>query len=76
MNRGELISFLLIIAGLSLALLIADRFLRISTYIEPFTQCGVDMQPCEYPLQCINGYCKSVNAPRLPHATGLPVVPS
>lgn len=80
MNKSEVISFLFLVAALAFGLLIADRILRISIYIQPFegtsdAVCGVDMTPCQHPLQCINGYCKSANAPRLPVATGLPVVP-
>ena len=80
MNKGEVIPFLLVIAALGLALLIADRYLRIAIYIEPFegsmdAACGVDMAPCNYPLQCVNGYCKSVNPPRRPVSTGIPVLP-
>ena len=79
MNKGEVIPFLLVIAALGLALLIADRYLRIAIYIEPFegsmdAACGVDMAPCNYPLQCVNGYCKSVRQPRLP-ANNIPVLP-
>lgn len=80
MDKSETISGLLFIAALALALLLADRYIRLSRYIEPFqgaanSQCGVDMAPCDFPLQCINGYCKSVTYKRLPVDTGLPVTP-
>ena len=79
MDKSAAISGLLFIAALALALLIADRYIRLSRYIEPFqgsanAQCGVDMTPCNFPLQCVNGYCKSVTPKRLPVNTGLPVV--
>jgi hypothetical protein len=79
MNKSDTISGLLFIAALAFALLIADRYIRLSRYIEPFqgaadSQCGVDMAPCDFPLQCINGYCKTAVAKRLPVDTGLPVV--
>jgi hypothetical protein len=80
MDTSDAISGLLFIAALAFALLIADRYIRISRYIEPFqgavnSQCGVDMTPCDFPLQCVNGYCRSVSPPRLPVDTGLPVYP-
>jgi hypothetical protein len=80
MDKSDAISGLLFIAALAFALLIADRFLRLSHYIEPFqgamnSQCGVDMPPCDHPLQCINGYCKSATPKQLPVNTGLPVLP-
>jgi hypothetical protein len=80
MDKSDTISALLFIAALALALLIADRYIRLSRYIEPFqgsanAQCGVDMAPCDFPLQCINGYCKPATSKRLPVDTGLPVYP-
>ena len=80
MDTSDAISGLLFIAALAFALLIADRYIRISRYIEPFqgaanAQCGVDMTPCDFPLQCINGYCKSAAPKHLPVDTGLPVYP-
>jgi len=80
MDKSGAISCLLFIAALAIALLIADRYIRISRYIEPFqgaanSQCGVDMAPCDFPLQCVNGYCRSVSPRRLPVDTGLPVLP-
>lgn len=76
----ETIYGLLIIASLALILLIADRYIRISKYIEPFqgsdgAQCGVEMAPCNFPLKCINGYCKTTTPSHLPISTGLPVTP-
>jgi hypothetical protein len=80
MDTSDSIACLLCIAMMALALLIADRYLRVSRFLEPFagsmnTQCGVDLPPCDFPLQCVNGYCKSVSPPRLPVSTGLPVLP-
>jgi hypothetical protein len=80
MDTRDSISCLLFIASLAFALLIADRYLRVSRFIEPFegavnAQCGVDMAPCDFPLQCVNGYCKSTSEKRLPVNTGLPVLP-
>jgi len=71
---------LLIIAILAFVLLLADRHLRVSQYIEPFdgsmdAQCGVDMAPCDFPLQCVNGYCKPTNPPSMSKSSGLPVLP-
>ena len=71
---------LFIIAILACVLLLADRYIRISRFIEPFegsyeARCGVDMAPCDFPLQCINGYCKSATPPNRPASTGLPVLP-
>jgi hypothetical protein len=76
----EAIYGLLIIATLAFILLLADRHIRLSRYIEPFqgsngTQCGVDMAPCNFPLRCINGYCNSGRTPHLPVSSGLPVTP-
>ena len=80
MDNSDAISGLLFIAALAIALLLADRYIRISRYIEPFqgavnSQCGVDMTPCDFPLQCINGYCKTATPKHLPVDTGLPVYP-
>ena len=71
MDKSDTISALLFIAALAFALLIADRYIRLSRYIEPFqgsanAQCGVDMAPCDFPLQCINGYCKPAASKLLP----------
>jgi hypothetical protein len=41
----------------------------------PLGMCGVDLPPCQYPLRCINGYCKSDQQPGLPESSGLPVEP-
>ena len=76
----EAVCALLIIAIIAFILLVVDRHLRVSMYIEPFdgtlnARCGVDLSPCDFPLQCMNGLCKSTNPPILPKSTGLPVLP-
>lgn len=38
-------------------------------------QCGIDMPPCPFGSACINGYCGSMETPKLPESSGLPVVP-
>jgi hypothetical protein len=78
--KSEVVCSLLIIAFLGLVLLIVDRHLRISQFIEPFdgtinAQCGVDLPPCDFPLRCINGYCKAEKSKHMPVSTGLPVLP-
>ena len=75
-SKSELYLITLILV-LALALLVADRILR----IEPFckgsdapARCGVGFPPCEHPLRCINGKCASTEIPFL-KKTDLPVVP-
>ena len=65
----------LVIMGIGLLLLIADRYIR----IEPFTNqdpalCGVDRPPCPFGTRCMNGVCRSDNLPPLQKTT-LPVFP-
>ena len=38
-------------------------------------RCGVDLPSCPSGLRCINGYCKSDVAPRLPLFSDLPMMP-
>ena len=78
--KSEVVCCLLIFALLGFALLIVDRQLRISQFIEPFdgsvdAQCGVDLPPCDFPLRCINGFCKEDRVKKVPLYTGLPVRP-
>ena len=75
-----LVTPLLVIAILAIGLLITDRVYRISAYLEGFqsssgTACGVDLPPCEFPLRCMNGFCRSEAQPQLPATSGLPVLP-
>jgi hypothetical protein len=71
---------LLLIAMIALGLLILDRIWRITPMLEGFqggseAQCGVDLPPCEHPLRCMNGYCKSQALPYFPAKSDLPVLP-
>jgi len=66
----------------ALLLLILALYLHYVNTVEPFTnvvrvatQCGVDMAPCEFPLRCINGWCKSEHPSSMPLLTGIPVLP-
>jgi hypothetical protein len=73
--------------GMALALLIADRLLRIQPYIqkvhvvnESFQQpplgsarCGLGMKPCKG--KCANGYCISTEPVSLVEKYPLPVLP-
>ena len=71
----------LIILLIACALLVSDRVIRINEgfYAAPLgaQQCGVDMPSCEGQpsMKCFNGYCENTDPPRLPTATGLPVLP-
>ncbi len=38
-------------------------------------RCGVDAPACPMGMRCVNGYCASVDPPRMPIDTGLPVLP-
>ena len=76
---------ILIIAGIALALLIADRYIRINRVLElegflsgagggP-QRCGVDLEPCPHPQKCMNSFCAETNSPQLYDRNPLPVVP-
>ncbi len=79
---GNSIPPLLLIAVLALGLLLADRYYRLSPYLEGFQagggagmRCGVDLPPCDFPLRCMNGICRSTAMPYIPAGSGLPVLP-
>lgn len=38
-------------------------------------RCGVGLPRCQGELRCINGFCKSDRAPRMPHLSDLPLAP-
>jgi hypothetical protein len=69
--------------ALALVLLACILLVCAQSYIvtEHFTtgitdsRCGVDMAPCTFPLQCMNGYCKSTSQPQIRAMTDLPVLP-
>jgi hypothetical protein len=76
---------ILIIAALALALLIADRYIRINHVLElegflsggsggP-QRCGVDLEPCPHPQKCMNSFCADTHSPPLHDRNPLPVVP-
>jgi hypothetical protein len=78
---GNSVTALLTIAFIAFLLLVADRYYRISAYLEGFqnssgagSRCGVDLPPCDFPLRCMNGICRSEAMPYLPPAS-LPVLP-
>jgi hypothetical protein len=78
--EGELKALFLALA-VAFALLVADRYFRISPFLErqgfavQLQRCGVGMDACPHPLRCINGFCKSEDAPRLFDLNPLPVLP-
>ena len=76
-GRSELY-FIALILLLAIALLVADRILRIERFIDKVEQapgrCGVGFAPCEHPLRCINGICAPTETPFL-KKTDLPVLP-
>ena len=39
-------------------------------------RCGVNLPPCEFGYQCMNGYCGKATPPRLPEKSDLPIFPS
>ena len=74
---------ILVVAAIALALLVADRYLRINQYLalEGFMsgggsqRCGVDLEPCPHPLKCMNSFCADTVQPPLHDRNPLPVVP-
>ena len=65
----------LVIIGIGLLLLIADRYIRIQAFTNLDCKlCGVDKPPCAYGTRCMNGVCRSDNLPPLQKTT-LPVFP-
>jgi hypothetical protein len=70
------------VLALALGLLLVDRVMRISPFLERQgfqglggpQRCGVTMAPCPHPLRCINGFCRSENTPAL-GVNPLPVLP-
>lgn len=75
----DCIPSILILLAIALALLVADRFLRIRPFLEGFEngtqRCGVDMAPCPAGTVCANGFCIRQDPPTIPADTGLPVFP-
>ncbi len=77
---GKTVIPLLLIATIAFALLVADRYYRLSYLMESFQSsvgnaCGVDLPPCQFPLRCMNGFCRPDAPPHLPPTSGLPVLP-
>ena len=74
---------LLMFAAIGIALLVADRFYRINTFMRSegfqnkmamIQRCGVDMADCSEELKCMNGFCLSAGQPT-PPTEQLPVYP-
>ena len=76
-GRSELY-FIALILLLAIALLIADRVVRIDRFFDKVEEaparCGAGLRPCEHPLRCINGFCAPTETPFL-KKTDLPVLP-
>ena len=74
---------LLMLGGIAIALLVADRVYRINPYLaaEGFQvggqpqQCGVGKPPCAFPTRCMNGFCYASDQPQMYDRNPLPVVP-
>lgn len=75
---------ILVIALLALALLIADRYIRINRVLElegflsgdsSPQRCGVDLAPCPHPQKCMNSFCAGTDTPQLRDRNPLPVLP-
>jgi hypothetical protein len=79
---------LLVAVGIGVLLLLADRWYRIEPFLgseglswwgsgpSPLLQrCGVGMAPCDFPLKCLNGFCRPQDTPDLTNPLPLPVVP-
>jgi len=75
---------LLFVLAIAIVLLIVDRIMRISPFMERegFTsrsggpqRCGVDLPPCPHPLRCMNGFCFKENQAQLFDRNPLPVLP-
>ena len=76
----EVAAGLLLLALACFLLVCVDRMFRINPLLESFegsanSQCGVDLPPCDFGLQCINGYCKTTRLPAFPSLNDLPVLP-
>lgn len=71
MNKGR--TFLLLVA-IALILYAVRRFNVVDGFVDA-GRCGVDLPSCPSGLRCINGYCKSDTAPRLPRFSDLPMMP-
>jgi hypothetical protein len=73
----------LVVATIAFALLIADRVMRISPFMEREgfasgsgpQRCGVDLAPCPHPLRCMNGFCFKEEQAQLFDRNPLPVLP-
>ena len=75
----------LIIMVLGLTLLVLDRVYRIGPFFakegfdilgnSQIQMCGVDHPPCNFPLRCANGFCRSDEQKVLTERRPLPVVP-
>lgn len=64
--------FLVILLGMVLYVVLSS-----TAFVEGFTgqRCGVDLPSCQGErVRCINGYCKSDVAPRLPFFSDLPLL--
>jgi hypothetical protein len=71
MNKGRTFLLLLVVA---LILYTVRRFNVVDGFVDS-GRCGVDLPSCASGLRCINGYCKSDVAPRLPLFSDLPMMP-
>jgi len=73
----------LVLGGLALCLLVADRIFRINPLLaregfQVFGQpqrCGLELPPCAFPDRCMNGFCRSSDTPQLYDRNPLPVTP-
>jgi hypothetical protein len=71
MNKGR--TFLLLVA-IALILYTVRKFNVVDGFVDA-GRCGVDLPSCASGLRCINGYCKSDVAPRLPLFSDLLMMP-
>ena len=70
-SAGKL--FVVLIIGMIIYLVLIPR---VSEGFMDAGRCGVDLLPCSGErIRCMNGYCKSDIAPKLPALSDLPMTP-
>lgn len=77
------IQCIFLVIAIALALLLLDRRVRISPFLERQgfmagrggRRCGVGMPPCPGMQRCMNGFCRSQDEPELYERNPLPVLP-
>jgi hypothetical protein len=74
MNRKTTIYIVIIVMIALMLYKVYGSMIRMDGFVDA-GRCGVDLPSCPSGLRCINGYCKSDVAPRLPLFSDLPMMP-